>query len=113
MTHDNCTSSDLDGIGLDPDTLHRVDEKLKDLEELLPGWAIALMPPPANAVIEKLAANRGVTGAFYISQAVGYVTGLQEKTGIWIGDLVQRAVAKAVLDEMDNRAQAGRLRKGH
>ena len=62
------------------------------------------MPPDAKDIIEELAAKRRVSAPYYISEAVGHGTGLHGQ-GIWIGDLVKRAITAAVIEELNDRAK--------
>ena len=95
---------ELDGLEVDLRTRRLVSEKLDELDEILPGWVITLMPPEAKGIIEELAAKRKVSAPIYISEAVGYVTGLHSQ-GIWIGDLVKRSIKEAVIEELKDRAK--------
>ena len=94
-------------LDVDPRTRRLVSKKLEELDELLPDWTITLMPPDAKDIIEKQAAKRNVSPSYYISEAVGHVTGLHER-GIWIGDLVKRAIKALLIEELQERAQTAR-----
>ena len=94
----------LDNLEVDLRTRRLVSEKLDELDELLPGWVITLMPPEAKGIIEEQAAKRKVSAPYYISEAIGHVTGLHSR-GIWIGDLVKRAITAVVIEDLKERAK--------
>ena len=103
--------SELESLEVDLRTRLLVSEKLEKIDELLPGWTITLMPPEAKDIIEKQAAKRNVSPSHYISEAVGHVTGLHER-GIWIGDILKRAITALFIEELQERAQPARKKKG-
>ena len=98
-------------LDVDPRTRRLVIEKLEELDELLPGWTITILPPDAKDIIEKQAAKRNVSPSHYISEAIGHVTGLHER-GLWIGDLVKRAIKAILIEKLQEQAQTARKKKG-
>jgi len=110
-TPDTDLREELERLELDLETRRKVSEHLEQLDEILPGCAIVVMPPDANPILERAARKRGVSVPCFISEALGHVTGLMER-GVWVGDMIRQAFAAIMLEELQRRAVNATQRKG-